>query len=52
MSENFGRSIAFVRAVQVQVYDRLDKKPGWSAGIMDRTTSLFLKPISFISHDT
>jgi len=31
MSENLGRSIAFAGAVQVQVYDRPDKKPGWSA---------------------
>ena len=31
MSKNFRSSIAFVRAVEVEVYDRSCKKPGWSA---------------------
>ena len=51
MSKNFG-SIAFSEQWRFRSMTGCVRSQGGVLGITDRTTSLFLKPIYFISHDT
>ena len=51
MSKNFGRSIALSEQWRLRSMTGRVRSQGGVLGIMDRTTSLFLKPICFISRD-